>query len=57
MSVARMEVKLGAHGYYIVSMTTTTTKSLSNIFFMITSSLLKLANGTTHGDETWYACV
>ena len=23
----------------------------------ITSSLLKFANGTTHGDETWYACV
>ena len=23
----------------------------------ITSLLLKIANGTTHGDETWYTCV
>ena len=29
----------------------------SAILFQTTSSLLKLANGTTHGDETWYACV
>ena len=28
LTVARMEVKLGAHVYYIVSMTTTTTNSL-----------------------------
>ena len=28
LTVARMEVKLGAHVFYIVSMTTTTTKSL-----------------------------
>ena len=56
-TVARMEVTLGAYVVYIISMTTTTTKSLSNFFFIITSSLLKLANGTTDGGVTWYAYV
>ncbi|CAI8042218.1 hypothetical protein GBAR_LOCUS23449, partial [Geodia barretti] len=51
LTIARMEVKLGAHVYYIVSMTTTTTNSLRALFFKITSSLLKLANCSTHGDE------
>ena len=51
-----MEVKLGAHVYYIIFMTTTTTKILKN-FSIITSSLLKLTNGIKHGDETWYTCV
>ncbi|CAI8056989.1 hypothetical protein GBAR_LOCUS31042 [Geodia barretti] len=53
LTVARMEVKLGAHVYYIVSMTTTTTNSLRHF----SSSLLKLANYSTHGGETWCACV
>ena len=50
--VARM--KLDAHVYCIVSVTTTATNSLrhlSSLFFKITSSLLKLANVTMHGDE------
>ena len=51
-----MEVKLGVHVFYIVSMTTTTTKSLRN-FSIITSPLLQLANGTTHGRDAWCACV
>ena len=38
-----VEVKLGVHVYYVISMTTTTNK--------FTSSLLKLANSSTHGDE------
>ena len=32
-------------------------KKPQKLFFIIASSLLKLANSTTHGDETWYACV
>ena len=44
--VARMEVKLGVHVYYIVSIT-------QALFFKITSSLIKLANYSTHGGETW----
>ena len=88
-----MEVKLCADVYYIISMMTTTTNSLSDFSLKLlphssnftaarmevklvrmcitsfprkpqqqkasgtlTSSLLKLANGTTHEDETWYAC-
>ena len=51
-----MEVKLGAHVYYIVSMSDDhNNKKPQAIFFKISSSLLKLANGTMHGDETWYA--
>ena len=48
-----MEVKLAEHVYYIVSMMTTTTNSLREF----SSSLLKLAKGRTHEDETWYICV
>ena len=47
LTVARMEVKLGVHVYYIVSMTTTTPNSLRH-FSKITSSLLKLSNGSTY---------
>ena len=83
LTVARMEVKLGVHVYYVFM--TTTTNSLRHfslklllhssnsliaarievklgvlhdnhnnkypqaLFFKITSSLFKLANGTTHG--------
>ena len=53
--------------YCTISMTTTSfhddhilfeqqQKALGT-FLLITSSLLKLVNGSTHGDETWYACV
>ena len=52
-----MEVKLGTHMCSIVSMTTTNKKLPQAIFFKITSSLLKLAQYSTHGGETWYACV
>ncbi|CAI8051425.1 hypothetical protein GBAR_LOCUS28157 [Geodia barretti] len=53
VTVAHMEVKLGAHAYYIVSMTTTTTISLRHFSLEYTPSLLKLANCSTHGGETW----
>ena len=55
-----MEVKLGAHVCNIISMTTTLFEQqevASGILFKIASSLLKLVNGTTHGDKTWYACM
>ena len=57
LSIAHMEVKFCAHVYYIVSMTTTTTNSLRHLSLKFTSSLLKLANCSTHGDETWCARV
>ena len=46
LSVARLEVKLGAHVYYIVYMTTTTTNFFRHF------SLLANCSG-----ETWYTCV
>ena len=59
-----MEVKLGMYAYYTISMTMTCFhddcilfEKASGIFPSTTSSLLKLANSTTHGGETWYACV
>ena len=53
LKVAHMEIKLGTH-YHDNYMLLTTTYC-SNSFRH--SSLLKLANGSTHGDETWYKIV
>ena len=56
-TVAHMEVKLGTYVYYIISMLATFFEHqqiASGTFFNITSSLLKLVNGSTHGDETSY---
>ena len=51
-----MEVKLGKHAHFIVSMTTiyclNNKKQPQALLFKITSSLLKLVNKSTHGDET-----
>ncbi|CAI8041208.1 hypothetical protein GBAR_LOCUS22917, partial [Geodia barretti] len=44
LTVARMEVKLGAHVYYIVSMTTTTTNSLRHFSLKL---LLHSSNSLT----------
>ena len=52
LTVARMEVKLGAHVYYIVFKTTTTTNSLRHFSLKLPTSFLKLANRSTHGGET-----
>ena len=46
LTVAHMEVKLGAHVYYIVSMTTTTTNSLGHFSLKLllhSSNLLTVA--------------
>ena len=51
-----MDVKLGMHMYFSVSMTTINKKWPQALFPIITSSLLKLANHAMHGSETWYAC-
>ena len=51
-----MEVKLGTHVYFSVSMTTMN-KWPQALFLITTSSLLKLAHHTMHGGETWYTCV
>ena len=52
-----MEMKLCAHVYSIVSMTTVDKKWPQALFPITTSSLLKLANHAMHGAETWYACI
>ena len=52
-----MEMKLGKHVYDTVSMTTAYCFNNNKQFQAFTSSLFKLPNGTTHGGETWYACV
>ena len=52
-----MEVKLGTHVYFSVSMTTMNKKWPTALFPLTTSSLLKLAHHTMHGSETCYACV
>ena len=52
-----IEVKLGMHMYFSVSMTTMNKKWPQALFPITTSSLLKLANHAMHGSETWYACV
>ena len=55
-TMVRMEMKLCAHTYFIVSMTTINKKCPQALFPITTSSLLKLANHAMHGAETWYAC-
>ena len=52
-----MEVKLGTHVYFSISMTTMNKKWPWALFLITTSSLLKLANHAMHGSETWYAYV
>ena len=52
-----MELKLGAHVYLSVSMTTIDKKLPQAYFPVTTSSLLKLAHHTMRVGETWYACV
>ena len=52
-----MEMKLGTNVYNIISMTTPYFFNNNKQPQAFTSSLLKLANGSTHGDETWYAYV
>ena len=55
--MVHMEMKLCAHVYSIVSMTTVNKKFPQALFPITTSSLLKLANHAMHGNETWYTCV
>ena len=52
-----MEVKLGTHMYFSVSITTMNKKWPQALFPITTSSLLKLANHAMHGIGTYYACV
>ena len=52
-TMVHMEMKLCAHVYFIVSMTTINKKCPQALFPITTSSLLKLANHTMHGAETW----
>ena len=52
-----MELKLGTHVYLNVSMTTIDKKLPQALFPVTTSSLLKLAQHTMCGGETWYTCV
>ena len=56
-TIVHMEMKLCAHVYFIVSMTTVNKKCPQALFPITTPSLLKLANHTIHGGETWYVCV
>ena len=56
-TMVHMEMKLCAHTYFIVSITTVNKKRPQALFPVTTSSLLKLAHHTMHGAETWYACV
>ena len=55
-TMVHMEMKLCAHVYFIVSMTTVNKKCPQALLPITTSSLLKLANHAMHGSETWYAC-
>ena len=55
--MVHMEMKLCAHMYFIVSMTTVNKKFPQALFPITTSSLLKLANHVMDGAETLYACV
>ena len=57
LTVPRMEMKLGTNAYDIISITTTYYLNNNKYPKAFTSSLLKLSNGSTHGDETCYACV
>ena len=56
-TMVHMEMKLCAHMYFIVSMTTVNKKCPQALFPITTSSFLKLANHAMRGAETWYACV
>ena len=56
-TMVHMEMKLCAHVYSIVSMTTVNKKCPQALFPITTSSLLKLAHHTMHKGETWYACI
>ena len=56
-TMVNMEMKLCAHVFFIVSMTTINKKCPQALFPITTSSLLKLAYHTMHGGETWYTCV
>ena len=56
-TIVHMEMKLCAHVYSIVSMTTISKKFPQALFPITTSSLLKLANHAMHGSETWYTCI
>ena len=59
--VARIETKLGTYAYYIISMTITCFHDDYILFEKASgnflSSLLKLANCSTHGGETWHTCI
>ena len=57
LTIALMEMKLSMNAYDIVSMTTPHYLNNYKQPQAFTFSLLKLADGSTHGDETWYACV
>ena len=54
-------MKLGMYAYYIISMTITCFHDDRIMFveaiFFKTTLLLKLANCSTHGGETWYTCI
>ena len=52
-----IELKPGTHVYLSVSMTTIDKKLSQALFPVTTSSLLKLAQHTMRGGETWYARV
>ena len=56
-TIVHMEMKLCAHVYFIVSMTTVNKKCPQALFPITTSSILKLAHHTMRGGETWYAYV
>ena len=52
-----VHMKLCAHVYFIVSMTTVNKKCPQALFPQTTCSLLKLAHHAMYGGETWYTCV
>ena len=56
-TMVHMEMKLCAPMYFIVFMTTVSSKRPQALFPITTSSLLKLTHHTMRGGETWYACV
>ena len=56
-TMVHMEMKLCAHMYFIVSMTTVNKECPQALFPVTTSLFLKPANHAMHRSETWYACV
>ena len=52
-----MEMELGTPVYDIDSMMTAYCSNNNKSLQALISSLFKLPNGSTHGDETWYACI